>query len=283
MQTVAAIVITFNRLAFLNEIIDAIRQQSRKPDAIFIINNSSTDGTDEWLNQQSDLTIIRQENSGSSGGQFTGFKAVFDAGYDWIWTMDDDVVPAQNSLEILLQDFDENTIRSPLRYTIDGEPFLNDAINYNLTNPFSSIWIDIIGESDLKNKFTEAIGITFEGPLIHRSIVEKIGFPERNFFIFADDTEFFIRAWKAGFRTVIINQAKFQRKLPVLNTLSEFSWKTYYQIRNIIAIDVLHGTLPVRIIRPIGYLIVWLLRCKKAGDIWTVLRAFFDGYFYRTE
>ena len=56
---IAVIVITYNRLKFLKEIIESIRKQTRKADEIFVINNSSSDGTSEWLIGQNDLTIIK--------------------------------------------------------------------------------------------------------------------------------------------------------------------------------------------------------------------------------
>jgi len=283
MQKIAANIVTYNRLGFLKEIIEALRNQTRKLDAIIVINNSSTDGTKEWLESQNDLIIINQGNFGSSGGQYTGFKTVYDRGFDWIWTMDDDVVPKSDCLELLFAGFDENTIRTPLRLTTGGEPFMNDAISYNLTNPFKSIWKDIYSQNNLNEEFTDAIGITFEGPLIHRSVLDKIGYPDKKFFIYGDDTEYFIRAWKAGFRIIVKRDAILQRKLDYQGDPSIFNWKTYYFIRNIIAIDVLHGNFSVRWLRPFGYLLTWLMRSRKVSDIKTVLKGFFDSYFYKSD
>ena len=278
---VCAIIITFNRIDFLMELVKAVRNQTRKPDAIIVVNNSSTDGTSEWLANQSDLTVITQENIGSSGGQWRGLKEAFDSGFDWIWTMDDDVVPDFNSLELLLNDFDENKIRAPLRYTHDGKPFFNDVISYNLTNPFKSIWKKIISEKDLVNEYTEAVGITFEGPLFHRSLIQKIGLPEKNFFIYGDDTEYFIRAWKAGFKTVLYRNAILKRKLPYNSIPESFNWKTYYLIRNIVAIDKIHGNFAVRLLRPFGYLLVWMKR-SKLSHYPDVFKAFIDGIRYKS-
>lgn len=280
---VAAIVITFNRLGFLKEIIEALKNQTHKLDEIFVINNSSSDGTGEWLASQSGITVITQANLGSSGGQYTGFKAAFDAGYDWVWTMDDDVVPEPDCLEVLINHEDKSLIRTPLRILPDGKPFFNDAIDYNLTNPFRSIWNEIYTEKDLKSDITPAIGITFEGPLIHRCIIEKAGFPEKDFFIYGDDTEYFIRAWKSGAKIAVFKNARLNRKLMPGNPEAGFTWKHYYMVRNIIAIDVLQGSLPVRIIRPFGYLFRWFARCHTFGDFLTVLKGFSAGYFYKSN
>ena len=83
MPKIAAIVVTFNRLTLLQECIQALRDQTRRPDEIIVVDNSSTDGTREWLNAQLDLTVVRQGNLGSSGGQQTGIKTAYQKGYDW--------------------------------------------------------------------------------------------------------------------------------------------------------------------------------------------------------
>jgi len=280
-KKIAVIVITYNRLELIKKVIAGIRSQTHKLDIIYVINNSSTDGTDKWLAEQKDLMVIMQTNTGSSGGQYIGFRTAFEAGYDYIWTMDDDVVPEENCLEILLRNIDESTIHAPLRYKPDGKPYFNDVLSYNLTNPFISFWKGIISESDLINPVIAAVGITFEGPLVPREVVEKVGFPEKNFFIYGDDTEYFIRAWKAGFKIYIVRDAKLNRLLEMPSN-EVFTWKHYYFVRNIIAIDVLHGDLFVRVLRPIGYLLKWLAKCKAANEFKTVVKAFFNGYFYKS-
>lgn len=280
---VAVVVITFNRLELVKETIRGIRAQTREPDKIIVVNNSSTDGTGEWLKQQHDLEVITQSNVGSSGGQYTGIKYAYEQGYDWIWTMDDDVEPEPDCLESLLSANSKYQVRAPLRYTDKGKPFLNDAIDFNLSNPFASFWKGLITENDLEMDVIEATGITFEGPLLHRSVVEKTGLPDKNFFIFADDTEYFIRAAAEGFDIGIVTGARLNRKLPVSEVSRGFSWKHYYVIRNIIAIHVMHGSGPVRWIKPFGYLLLWLARCRKIKDIGTTFRAFKDGFFYKKE
>lgn len=282
-ESIAIILLTYNRLELLKEVVAALKAQTLQPREFFVVNNSSTDGSGRWLEKQDGITVITQPNVGSSGGQYTGIKAAFDSGCQWIWTMDDDVVPDLDCLENLMKNMEYGTVHAPLRYNPDGTPFFNDTISFNLTNPFSSIWNDILSVKDLQNEYIDAVGITFEGPLFHRSLVEKIGLPEKKFFIYGDDTDYFIRAAKAGFKIRIVRDAMSMRKLPYADPNENFSWKHYYIIRNLIAIDVLNASKMVRIVRPIGYYIKWLTRCKKFSDVKTTTKAFIDGYFYKSE
>ena len=63
---VTAVIVTYNRLELLKECIAAVKAQTYKPSFILVVNNDSTDGTTEWLNQQSDLIVIHQPNKGGA-------------------------------------------------------------------------------------------------------------------------------------------------------------------------------------------------------------------------
>ena len=99
MKTIAAVVVTYNRLALLKDCIEALRHQTRRLDAIIVINNSSTDGTRDWLESQNDLYVVHQENGGGALGFYRGMKEAFAKGYDWVWMMDDDVEPLTSCLQ----------------------------------------------------------------------------------------------------------------------------------------------------------------------------------------
>lgn len=283
MNKIAAIIITFNRLELLKKVLTSVKKQTRKPDSIIVVNNNSSDGTKEWLDKQSDIIVIHQHNAGSSGGQYTGIRKAFDLGYDYIWTMDDDVIPDKECLAALEFHLEENSIIAPLRRTKDGSIYYNDTLKINLTNPFKSLWKEVISNDTEINSKISAEGMTFEGPIFHRNVIEKVGLPEKKFFIYGDDTEFLLRTLKAGYKQFIISDAKLFRQIPPPDNEKEFNWKTFYELRNIIAIDVLHGNLPVRLLRPFAYFLDRLIRVRNIKQLSTILRAFIFGYFYKSE
>lgn len=279
---IASVVVTYNRLQLLQKVIEALRNQTHKLDAIIVVNNSSTDGTEEWLNQQNDLTVIKQENLGSSGGQYTGFKTAYDLGFDYIWAMDDDVFPDKDCLSILLSFVKPKNTLFPVRITSKGNPLLYETKKFNLTNPFKGIWKEIISEYDIKNDYVLIDGPTFEGPFMSRDLIEKVGLPEKKFFIFADDTEYFLRASKFGYKNLLIPSAKLHRMIDIGDE-TDLGWKHFFMLRNIIAVDVLHASKPVRFIRPFGYLYRYLTYSKNFSQVITSIKAFIAGYFYKSD
>ena len=195
--------------------------------------------------------------------------------------MHDDLRPENDCLSILLKGHDENTIRSPLRFSSDGTAYKNDTLRYNFTNPFSGIWDSIVDDRFFEKDHFECEGPTFEGALFHRNIIRKIGLPEKKFFIYADDTEYFIRAKRAGAKIIVNTNAKMHRMIDPPYPSDKFSWKHYYIIRNTMILDLIYGNFPVKMLRPFEYLMKWLTRAKNSEDRKTVLRAFKDAYQFK--
>ncbi|MBE2190202.1 MAG: glycosyltransferase [Desulfobulbaceae bacterium] len=280
---VTAAVVTFNRLDLLKKVVDALHEQSHKIENIMIINNSSTDGTEEWLSMQKDLFVIKQENLGSSGGQYRAFNEAAASDCDLVWIMDDDVVPEKDCLKKLIEHYQPGHVMFPLRLYRDKTPYLNDCIELNLSNPFKHIWKRVIAGSDLANETIELQGPTFEGPLFAKELKEKVGLPEKKFFIFADDTEYFIRAQRAGFKMLLVRDANLVRMIDPPDNLSAFTWKSFYSIRNLVVIDKLYGNFFVKLLRPIAYSFLFLKHSRSFGDIKTTFKAVWAGLTYQSD
>ena len=288
---IITVVVTFNRLELLKRNINCLRQN--KPiTQIVVINNGSTDGTTQWLAQQSDLTVITQENVGGSGGFYTGIDYAYKEGADWIWCMDDDVFPRADCLENMLEyaDYPNIGILAPRRLQ-EGKIFTHDFLAYNLTNPFKSMYKDRISKMEV-NSPIEICGTAFEGPLIKREVVEKIKLPNKDLFIFCDDTDYCLRSVLAGFKILYVPQALMDKQLffskdswAVRNQKKK--WKRFYQVRNSSYLNHHYGkNWGVKYLRGfngvLGYLLVAIFtfpfsKAYKFEDIGKLWNAYLDG------
>ncbi|HWE96397.1 MAG TPA: glycosyltransferase family 2 protein [Tepidisphaeraceae bacterium] len=187
--SIAAVVVTRNRLALLKECVEALRAQTRKPDVIFVIDNASDDGTADWLKGQSDLTVIRQANLGSSGGQYAGVKAAYQAGHDWFWCLDDDTIPHADALERMtacpyFADEWTGFLASMVLWT-DGSPH-----RMNNSDPVAVCdWAHTV----LADHCVRLGSSSFVSLLASRRAVAKAGLPLRDMFLWGDDVEFTAR------------------------------------------------------------------------------------------
>ncbi|HUB86548.1 MAG TPA: glycosyltransferase [Verrucomicrobiae bacterium] len=184
--SVAAIVVTHNRLSLLKENIGALRHQTWKPDEIIVINNNSKDGTAEWLAAQPDLTVMPQGEIGPSGAAFVGIKAAYARGHDWFWCMDDDAIPDSDALEQLLKSpkaDDERTgfLCSYIRWT-DGSICWGGVPT---VHPDYASLIELFPQGLLRLS-----SATFLSILFHRRAVAKKGLPLREMFLWYFDDEY---------------------------------------------------------------------------------------------
>ncbi|MEP7236253.1 MAG: glycosyltransferase family 2 protein [Ferruginibacter sp.] len=226
MEKVIAVVVTYNRKALLSECIAALRKQSRPLDAILVVNNGSTDGTENWLNQQSDLIFINQNNVGSSGGFSTGINSAYEKGYDWIWCMDDDGYPKEDALENLLA-ADDGCLRLLNCAVIDKEDKKSFVWKTQQYKSLDEVDCNII----------EGIGHPFNGTMLHRRIVERVGVPKPKYFLWGDETEYYYRIVKRNEIPVctVANSIHYH-PTTAFSIKKDWDyasgWKMYFYIRN---------------------------------------------------
>jgi GT2 family glycosyltransferase len=200
-ERICAVVVTFNRKALLKECLTALLRQTRRLDEIIVMDNASTDGTEELVKAKfTDITYIRlPENIGGAGGFHEGMKLAYEKGYDWIWVMDDDAVPLPDALEQLIT---SPAILQPKVY----------GLACTVINPDDSICVfhrrmfDTRGVREkpadaikYREPFFEIDTASFVGFLISRKAIDEVGLPLKDFFIFYDDTEYSLRIREKGF------------------------------------------------------------------------------------
>ena len=226
MSKVIVVVVTHNRQKLLAECISALRNQTRKPDSILVINNGSTDYTEPWLREQKDLEFITQKNIGGAGGFNTGIKTAFERGYSWIWLMDDDGYPKADALEKLLQDDSEELCmrNCAVINKEDKESFVWKTKNYK-------------GIHQVNERIIQNVAHPFNGTLLHRRIIERVGLPKASLFLWGDETEYYYRIIKTNkipFCTISDSIHYHPATSFTYKTDWSFNsgWKMYYYIRN---------------------------------------------------
>jgi GT2 family glycosyltransferase len=236
---VCAVVVTYNRRDLLRECLVSLQAQTHVPDTILVVNNASTDGTAQMLSAEfAQLEVLTlAENVGGAGGFHAGMKWAYEQGYDWLWLMDDDGRAAPDCLEKLLAHARPNSVMVPVQQDSSGRLY---GINEWRNNLFEVTGRIVAGKQPVSGNFTFA----FVGPLIARTVVEKVGLPNKDFFIWFDDHEYALRIQsKTDAEIVIIPDAIFfhdfggkKREVSFLGRRSlravQPAWKGYYGVRN---------------------------------------------------
>ena len=232
-DSICAVVVTYNRKELLIECLESLKDQSRTLDAILIIDNASTDGTPEILlkngyidhipptdlqepyestsnKNQFPVHYVRMHiNGGGAGGFHEGLKRAYEQGYDWFWLMDDDGIASSNCLEVLLT--------KKLQFPIIGPLIMNNENHAELaiqkTVNVDGKDVDILTVDDAYKVSTDKIitgyAVFFSGLLISKDVVEKIGYPRKEFFIWGDEAEYSLRAFSNNFNAALVLDAHY--------------------------------------------------------------------------
>ncbi|MBQ9687741.1 MAG: glycosyltransferase family 2 protein [Aeriscardovia sp.] len=204
MDKLAIVVVTYKRQELLQQLFESILQSTIAPWRIIITDNENSAQTEEIV-QQFSKTVDEQwgstdpdiesnthrviyqnmtENTGGSGGFHAGVRRAYQLGAEWFWLMDDDVAIEPRGIERLNKWTDKHDVIQGQRYNFDGTPFYwqySFLTSLGIPNPIAP---SKFGHAGYKVMNTAC----FEGGLFKRSVIQKIGLPDKRFFIYWDDT-----------------------------------------------------------------------------------------------
>lgn len=231
MNEVAAVVVTYNRKDLLEKCIKKLQEQTVPLD-ILVIDNASTDGTNELFESVPENVkyFNTGKNLGGAGGFNYGMKKAYELGYEFFWLMDDDTMPYNNALEELLKAKDELKrfgFLSSIAEWVDGS-----LCNMNVQKT------GILKKKiDLKQKYNTVIMATFVSFFISRSIVRQHGYPISDFIIWSDDLEYSRRISKnypcyAVSSSKVLHEMKSNAKVGIENDSNERLWRYQLVYRN---------------------------------------------------
>lgn len=192
---VAAIVVTYNRKELLRECLEALKKQTMQVLDVLIIDNASTDGTYEFIEDlvQSDEMmkyINTGENLGGAGGFHFGLKEAYNRGYDYMWMMDDDTIPEPQALEALLKAHVK--LKGNYGY-LSSCALWTDGSYCTMNRQVADLDNCIHEYENIEKGLLRITRATFVSLFLKRSVVKKYGLPLKEYFIWGDDMEYSLR------------------------------------------------------------------------------------------
>ena len=213
---IVAVVVTFNRLPLLQRLVARLREVEGLAE-VLVVDNASTDGTGQWLaTQPAPLrTLTLPDNRGGAGGFHAGLQQAVEQGADLVWLMDDDGIPEPDCLKVLLDHHADGGSSDGDGFDFWGPAVLAEQDPSRLCFP-----IRLPGRATVVHQMAEVelaardgviadVVIPFNGVLVTRELVARIGTPREDFFVWGDDVEYLWRARAAGARTGTVVAARF--------------------------------------------------------------------------
>lgn len=294
-MSIAAVVVTYNRKELLfKQIFEVVENQTFKVDEYYIIDNNSTDGTEdsvlEYINHSKiKITYVKlNENIGGAGGFYNGVKRVFEDGHDWMILMDDDGRPYdKNCFENIVNYINEECLcSSDLHFINSLVLFNNETLSFGL-NHCEKI-CDVIKLSK-DGKTIKGFINPFNGACVSKGLVNKIGYPNKDFFIKGDEYDYTLRALAANANVVTLLSSKYfhpklmtatNKKIAgrVVHLHMEAPWKEYYTIRNFtFTMRQLGKTFESYKYLLLRFYCLLTFDCNKIKTAKMIIRGFFDG------
>lgn len=244
-QSVASVTIAHNAAEVLPRQMEALLLQTRPLQEIIVVDNASTDGTAAILSQQyPQVTVLRMnENVGAAGAWAAGLSyAALQKRHDWVWTFDDDSIPQNDALMMLMQGL--GGIAGSATKVGMAAPMPVHRKTNTYYPPY--FWRDgFVRPSDeqIRAPLWFADLTIVSGSLVHRGAVEEIGVPRADFFMDVFDLEYCLRMRSHGYQIAVISRAEMShevgnaRKINLLGYkrlwTNQPPWREYYISRNL--------------------------------------------------
>lgn len=197
MNNICAVVVTYNRKDLLKECMMALLAQETGVD-VMVIDNASTDGTEQMLEPLIDGQRIQYYNTGSNlggaGGFHFGMKKAMEGAYEYLWVMDDDTIPREDAVEKLLKA--AGLLKNRFGF-LCSTVFFNENELCEMNRPgVAKGWYDMKKYQYMQKGLLNVRYASFVSLFVRTEVVQKVGLPLKEFFIWNDDYEYTTRISK---------------------------------------------------------------------------------------
>lgn len=225
--------VAYNRRDLLIAALDALAAQERQLDGILVINNASTDDTEQvaQAHPAAPVVITLDRNEGGAGGFAAGLAhavAAMDA--DGVWLMDDDTIPTPGALGALLDAWRNHAgpvdvAGSRVVWTDGRDHPMNTPRRRPRASARQRAAARAVGAIPVRST-------SFVSMLVSAEAVRTHGLPVADYFIWNDDFEYSCRILKDGTGLHVPASVVEHRTKTFGATDADPGPRFYYEVRN---------------------------------------------------
>jgi GT2 family glycosyltransferase len=202
-SSICSVLVNYNGRRFLNDCIRRLQPCVRPGDEIVVVDNASADDSVAALiGEFPQVTVLRQQrNLGVAAGNNVGVRYALARGHAYVLLLNYDTRPSPDLIDELLAAADQDTLVTA------NTLVWNDPDRSNSHAGSFDWWLGRLREPYLGTRAREWPTAAREvdiadtcSLLVPRRVFETIGFMDEAYFLYYDDTDFVVRARRAGFR-----------------------------------------------------------------------------------
>lgn len=203
-KKVTAVIVTYNRKELLKECIEALLSQSYNNCDILVVDNASTDGTEEYIRPLLENKKVIYKNTGSNlggaGGFNYGIREAYKLGCDYIWIMDDDCIVHKETLDEFIKA--DKKLNGDYGFLASKVLWKDSNIcEMNIQRKTLIKKVD-----DFKSDLVPIVMSSFVSMFINIEKVKEFGLPIKEFFIWTDDWEY-TRRISRKYKCYLVNKS----------------------------------------------------------------------------
>ena len=218
---VAIVILNWNRAADTLECLESLAHISYPSFSVLVVDNGSTDGSpdaiEQWGRENLPLTLIRNaENRGFVRGSNQGMRHALSKDADYVFLLNNDTVVEPDVLANLVQAAEcssEIGMAGPKIYKYGEERVLDSAGTRTIPWLAQGFLLGH-GEEDRGqyDSSAEMPYITGTALLVKRTVLEKVGMMDEDYFCYFDDFDWALKVREAGYRLLLVPKAVVHHK-----------------------------------------------------------------------
>lgn len=235
---VAVLVLCYNGIDDTLACLASLQHLDYPPErhAVIVLDNASHDDTPQRVRAAFPaVTVIENgANLGFAAGNNVGLRYALAQGYDYALLLNNDTEVAPDFLRLLVAAAEAD----PQLGAVGPLIYYHAAPTRVWSAGGSVDWrrgiCSMAGESEDVGQYTQAHDVDFVtgcALLLRRAALERVGLLDERFFMYFEESEWCVRAARAGWRSHIVPQAKVWHKIP-LDARFDKEYLAYYMTRN---------------------------------------------------
>ncbi len=285
-KVVGVVTVTYNSGSVIDDFMNSILKQTYGDFILYVVDNASSDDTLRRLAEYRDVRIVpipNEVNAGVAEGNNIGIQAALKDGCGFVLLINNDTLFEPNLISKLadgLREHEGDMAVPKILFFDDPKKIWCAGGYFNALRGTGSHFG--LGRKD-DGRFDRAKAVGYSPTccmLIKREVFDRVGLMDPSYFLYFDDTDFCLRAYRAGVKLFYLPSARLRHKVSSLTGGNSSSSIRYITRNHVYYLLKHYSRWQIFLYFPVFYIYIlgkYLLLLRRPRLFWTAQKAFWEG------